>query len=299
MNESISLPLQIKFKDMTGISGRFLFLLIAIFVFTNGLFAQDQICDCPSQNRIGKGSVYFSWGYNRGWYSKSDLHFKNTSGDYNAVTGNYDSYDFTVYGVKAKDRPGFKDILRTDLTIPQYVYRLGYYFNDKRDLGIEINFDHTKYVMIDYQTLHVKGTIRGQSIDTDTLLSPIDFLKFEHTNGANFLMVNGIKRQRLLVSANKKIWLSGIVKFGAGIVIPKTDVTLFGQRVDNRFHVAGFITGVETGLRMDVFKYIFLEYTAKGTYANYTNVLVMGKGKANHHFWAFENILSLGIQMPF
>lgn len=275
------------------------FFLITLIIF--GIFnstVSQEICDCPGQNTLGKGSFYFSWGYNKDWFSKSDLHFKNTSGEYNPVTGNYDSYDFTVYGAKAKDRPGFKDILRTDLTIPQYVYRLGYYFNNKRDLGIEINFDHTKYVMVDYQTLRVKGTIRGQAIDTDTLVSPKDFLKFEHTDGANFLMFNGIKRQRFLVSANKKYWLSGIIKLGAGIVIPKTDVTLFGERLNNRFHIAGYVTGVETGLRLDAFKYVFIEYTAKGTYANYLNVLVKGAGRANHSFWTFENILTLGIQFP-
>ena len=275
-----------------------LFPLIVLLINISSLSAQDEVCNCPGQNKVGKGSFYFSWGYNKDWFSKSDVHFKNTSGEYNAFTGNFDSYDFTVYGTKAKDRTGFKDILRTDLTIPQYVYRLGYYFNNKRDLGIEINFDHAKYVMIDWQTLHVKGTIHGKEIDTDTLISPVDFLKFEHTNGANFLMLNGLKRQRFLVSANKKYWLSGIIKLGAGIVIPKTDVTLFGQRLDNRFHIAGFISGIETGLRFDAFKHVFMEYTVKGSYANYLNVLVMGAGKANHHFWVLENILTFGIQIP-
>ena len=258
--------------------------------------AQNEICDCPALNKQGKGSFYFSWGYNRDWFSKSDLHFKNTSGDYNATTGNIDSYDFTIYDVKAKDRPGFRDILRTDLTIPQYVYRLGYYFNNKRDLGIELNFDHAKYVMVGWQTLHVKGSIRGREIDKDTLVSPDTFLHFEHSDGANFLMLNAMKRQRLLVSKNKKLWLSGIVKIGAGAVIPRTDVTLFGQRLNNRFHIAGFITGIETGIRIDAFKHFFLEYTGKGAYANYLNVLVIGAGKAHHHFWVAENILTLGVQ---
>ena len=81
-------------------------------------------------------------------------------------------------------------------------------------------------------------------------------------------------------------------------MIPKTDVTLFGQRLDNRFHVAGFIAGIETGLRFDAFKHVFLECTVKGSYANYLNVLVMGAGKANHHFWTLENILTFGIQIP-
>ena len=270
------------------------------FYFSGNLFSQEknEICDCPSQSKVGKGTFYFSWGYNRDFFSKSDIHFTNNTTEYDGQKSTPKSYDFTVYDAKAHDRPGFKDILRTDLTIPQYVYRLGYFFNDKKNFGIEINFDHVKYIMDDYQTLRVKGTIHGQTIDQDTLIDPQTFLHFEHSDGANFLMLNFVKRQRLLVSKNKKHWLSGIVKVGAGPVIPRTDVILFGEPLNNKFHVAGYCMGVETGLRYDVYKYIYLEYTAKGAWANYTDVLVLGEGKAKHHFWTFENILVLGLQFP-
>ena len=242
-------------------------------------------------------TVYFSWGYNKDWFSKSDLHFSDNGAPDPGNKSDITSYDFTIYDATARDRPGFKEILKTDLTIPQYVYRLGYFFNEK--MGIEINFDHVKYVMNDFQTLRVKGTINGQYIDQDTTISPHDFLRFEHTNGANFLMFNLMRREQLLHSKNNKHKLSAIAKVGAGVVIPKTDVTLFGKRVDNRFHIAGYCAGVEAGLRYEAYKYIFLEYTGKGVFANYTKVLTVGSGKANHHFWTFENILALGLQVPF
>lgn len=264
------------------------------------LFSQEEkeICDCPSQSKKGKGTFYFSWGYNREWYSKSDIHFQNLSQEYNPVTGNVDYYDFTIYDAEARDRDGFKDILRTDLTIPQYNVRFGYFFNDKNDLGIEINFDHTKYVMRDWQTLRIKGQIFGRPIDKDTMIDPVNFLHFEHSDGANFLFFNMMKRQRLLVSKNKKHWLSAVAKAGAGLVYPRTQVTLFGQDLNNRWHVAGWVAGVEAGLRYDTFKHIYIEYAAKGLYADYRNVLVLGSGKAHHHFWCFENMLVLGFQFP-
>nr|MBA3971987.1 hypothetical protein [Bacteroidota bacterium] len=184
-----------------------------------------------------------------------------------------------------------------DLTIPQYVYRLGYFFNDK--YGIEINFDHVKYVMNDYQTLRVKGTIHGKYIDKDTTISPVDFLRFEHTDGANFLMLNFMRRLQLFQSKNNKHKLSAIGKIGGGIVIPRTDVTLFGNRVDNRFHIAGYCAGTEVGIRYEAYKYFFMEYTGKGVFANYTKVLTVGSGEAHHYFWTFENILVLGVQIPF
>jgi hypothetical protein len=277
---------------------KYFFYTLFFLINVSFLKSQEIIAPIPAPKAV-KGTFYFAWGYNRDWYSKSDIHFKNTSTDYNPVTkAPDDSYDFTVYDVAAKDRPGFQTILTTGLTIPQYVSRIGYYFNKKHDLGVEINFDHAKYVMEYNQTLHVKGTIHGQYIDQDTLISPYTFLHFEHTNGANFLMFNIIKRQQLFLSANQKHKVSGVVKLGGGMVIPKTDVTLFGQRVDNRFHIAGYIVGLEAGFRYEVFKYVFLEYTGKGAFCNYTRVLVNGTEKAKHHFWVFENILTVGVQVP-
>jgi hypothetical protein len=276
----------------------FLLPLLLFFINLNYLSAQDELCNCPAQSKAGKGSFYFSWGYNKDWFSKSDIHFKNHSNEYNPVTGLQDNYDFTLYNLTAKDRPGFTTILTTPLTIPQYVFRLGYYFNNKRDLGIEINFDHAKYIVNDWQTVRLKGDIRGKEYDNDTLVDPQKFMHFQHTNGANFLMLNFVKRQNLLVSKNKKHWLSAVAKIGAGIVIPRTVVNLFGEGSNNFWHIAGYCTGIETGIRYDAFKHIFLEYTAKGTYANYTDVLTVRSGRANHHFYAFENILVLGIQFP-
>ena len=264
-----------------------LFSIFCLFLLCFKAFSQEQeLCNCPQQSKIGKGTFYGSWGYNKDYFSKSDLHFKDAgAGD----------YDFTLYDVKAKDRPGFRQLFSTTLAVPQYVYRLGYYFNNKKDLGIEINFDHAKYVMIDNQVLHLKGTIHGVYYDKDTLVTP-DLLKFEHTNGANFLMINLLKRQRLLVSKNKKHWISAVVKPGAGIVIPKTDVAILGNHLDNKFHIAGYIAGVEAGLRYDLFKYAFIEFTGKGSFANYTDVLVIGTGKAHHYFFAGEVILTAGFQ---
>ena len=272
----------------------FYFLLINI----SSLSAQEDVCNCPAQSKIGKGAIYFSWGYNKDWFSKSDIHFKNTTGEHNPVTGNNDNYDFTLVGLTATDRPGFQNLLTTPLTIPQYSYRLGYYFNNKSDLGIEINFDHAKYIVDDWQTVRLKGNIQGAEYDKDTLVDPLKFMHFQHTNGANFLMINLIKRQVLFASNNKKHWISGIAKVGAGIVIPRTVVNLFGEGSNNFWHIAGYCTGIETGLRYDAFKYVFLEYTAKGTFANYIDVLTIGSGRANHHFLAFENILVLGVQLP-
>ncbi len=263
-----------------------LFFTLIFCLTVHGAHAQEM-CNCPQQVKTGKGTFYLTWGYNLDWFSKSDLHFRGND---------FGGYDFTLYDVKARDRASLDKIGNSPISVPQYVYRLGYYFNNKHNTGIEINFDHAKYIMVRDQTVRLKGRIGEQNYDKDTLVGK-DFLLFEHTNGANFLLVNFLKRHTLLTSTNKKHWVSFVGKVGAGMVIPKTDVTLFGTRLDNKFHLAGYVMGLDAGLRYDAFKYFFIEASVKGVFANYTNVLTVGDGKAHHYFFAAETIFSAGLQM--
>lgn len=258
-----------------------IFLLLFSLLVSCNLFSQDE--------NKSKGTFYISWGYSRDWFSKSNIHFTNAE----------KNYDFTLHNVKAKDRPDFdnlKDaVLSGDFAVPQYNYRVGYYFSKKNNMGVEINFDHTKYVMNPNQTLHLTGRIGNKTYATDTLVTPEKFLHFEHTNGANFLMVNFLFRKNIVRIENKKHLLSVTTKSGAGIVIPKTYVVLFSEALDNRFHIAGWVAGLETGLRYD-YKHFFLEPTVKGTFADYVNVLVLPGTKARHNFFTFEAIVTAGFQ---
>ncbi|MBP6335358.1 MAG: hypothetical protein KA444_07800 [Bacteroidia bacterium] len=233
-----------------------------------------------------KGSLYFTWGYNKDWFSKSDLHFSKTGAG---------AYDFTIHDVKAEDRPNFDELFQKDLSIPQFIYRLGYYFKNEK-YGVEVAFDHSKYIMIQDQVARVSGTIQESSIDKDTALTN-NFVAFEHTNGANFLMLNFLLREQLLASKNQKHKLQGVLKPGAGIVIPQSDVSIFGKRQNNDYHIAGYIFGVEGDLRYELGKYLFLETGFKGVFANYTNVLTVDEAKANHSFFALEWLIGFGCRV--
>ena len=257
-----------------------------------------QAQDISTPTKRNKGTLYASWGYNREWYSKSDIHIKN-DGDINQQN-QYGSYDFTLHNAKANDRADFDQIYDVgNITIPQFSARLGYLFNDKHDLGIEINYDHAKYVMNDYQNLHITGQIFGTQLDKDTVVDPTTFLHFEHTDGANFLSVNLVKRKQIYNAPSKKFRLSAVFKAGPGLVYPRTDVTLFGTRVNNKWHVAGYILSAEVGPRLEFFKYFFAEFTGKVGFANYTNVLVLDStGKDNHKFTTVMMIFTFGFQVP-
>lgn len=264
-----------------------LFVLIAQAGFSNFLTDSSLVRK--------KGSFYLLWGYNREVYTRSTIHFRN-DGDPNR-TDEYGSYDFTLYNVQAHDRPNFEEIPDiANFTIPQFNFRIGYYFNNDKDWGIEVNYDHPKYIVRNYQLAHIEGTILGQYVNKDTVMDP-HYIHFEHSDGANFLMIMPMKRWKV-ESPKGKFNIGFVIKPGLGIVYPRTDVTIFGHRLNNNWKVAGAIVGIEGTVRAELYHHFVIEFAGKAAEADYMNCLVHGKGngKATHHIGAAECILSVGYQ---
>ncbi len=243
------------------------------------------------------------WGYNRDWFSKSDIHFKGTYPDSpnSPVEARGREYDFTLIGAKAEDRPQFNHIADWNFTIPQFYYRVGYIFPGENMNGIEVGFDHVKYVMNSNQTLRVQGQLYDSAaqsvinVEKDMVVGD-DFVHFEHTNGANYIMLSFVRGMPLLRTRTEMHTILCLVKPGAGIVLPRSDVSLFGVRKDNEFHVAGYVAGLEISFRYILGGHVFIETAGKGCYANYSNVLTTPGSSANHSFTSFEWLFSIGYQ---
>ncbi len=246
------------------------------------------------KEKLIKG-MYLQWGYNAEVYTKSTIHFKMSNGN-----------DFKLHHVTAHDKGDYDAIFKNpeQVSIPQYNYRIGFYINSKHTKAIEINFDHTKYVVTDGQKVHVTGTIDGNKVDADCVLNPATFLHFEHTDGANWLHINYVSQYMLAKThSGARPLLTGVVKAGAGINIPRTDFTWRGDRLNNNFHVAGYNISAEGGLRLYMMRKLFLELTGKTGYVRYVNALAnttMSKGnRATHGFGYLEGILTLGYDINF
>ena len=108
-------------------------LLIILFIDTTKAIAQEETSN--------KGRIYAFWGWNRGWYSNSDIRFQGNN------------YDFTLNDVEAKDKPlpfNFNNYFGpTNISLPQTNLRIGYFITDKID--ISFGDDHMKYVMVSVQ----------------------------------------------------------------------------------------------------------------------------------------------------
>jgi hypothetical protein len=236
-----------------------------------------------------KGTMFVSWGYNRDYFTQSDLHFTGPG------------YDFTLKDVVAKDRQSpfsFDTYLNpVNLSIPQYNLKIGYYLDDKHYLSI--SQDHMKYVMNADQAASITGSIHaGTPYDGDYNNDPIvvspDLLQFEHTNGLNYTELSTGITEPLWQSKNGKHALSLNASIGGGPVVPRSDVTLFGVHGDNIFHLAGYGVSGTVGLKADITKNIFIQGDVKSGYINLPDVLTMGEQRADHHFGFMEAYVTAG-----
>jgi len=266
-------------RKSSGVVCAWMLVLVVLSPLVN--FAQ-------SASSSHRGEIYFSWGYNTEWYTRSRIKVQQAS------LGN----DYTFYNVKGHDHRGWDEgLFSKALSIPQYNYRLGYFFNDKHDLGVEINFDHTKFIIADNQAIALKGKLGGRYVDTSIGFSEKSGFYYYLNNGANFLLFNIVKRWHWYTNPKSNFKLDLLGKAGVGPVIPHVDNSLFGKGNNPGFQLGGWNTGVEGALRSTFYRYVYLEFCGKLDYARYSGLHVY-EGTAKHAFGTAELILNLGITIP-
>lgn len=243
-------------------------------------------CPAFSQSLQGKkGQLYLSWGYNKEWYTQSNLHVSQPS------LGNH--YQF--HHIIAHDKPGWNTgIFNKPLSIPQYNYRIGYFFKD--NWALELNFDHTKYVVADQQLLHIEGTLNRKAVDEYMDNTP-DIIRYQLNNGANFFLFNLVHRIPVKPLQMKNIDASLLLKGGIGFLVPHVENALFDNHNDKGFQFGGLDMGAEAALRVTFFQHLYLEYCNKLVYANYWGLKVY-EGKAHQAFGCYEMIANIGLTFP-
>ena len=270
------------------------FLLMSICSFSqekNTDTTEDLVI---TKKETNKGKFFFYWGWNRANYSDSDIHF----------TG--ENYDFTLRNVKAEDRQtpfSFNDYFNpVNITIPQNNYRIGYFL--KENYTISIGVDHMKYVMVADQTVKIDGEINsgtpfdGVYNNDDQILSE-DFLQLEHTDGLNYVNVEFRRFDEIghLFGLNNKNFQINLTEgFGAGILYPRTDVTLFDQERHDEFHLAGWGASAVVGLDLTFFKYFYIQSDLKFGYINMPDVktTINPNDGASQSFTFFQRNILIG-----
>jgi hypothetical protein len=274
-NFVLCMKLQFPLTARAGIFNLFLAILISYSV------------SAQSPQTSKKGDLYLSWGYNTEWYTNSELQISQP--------GLNNNYTFT--DVKGHDRKGWdQQLFSKPISVPQYNYRLGYFFNEERGLAFEINFDHTKFIFSDGPS-RIKGTLNGIPVDkTIDFNGPNGFYYFLN-NGANFLLFNIVKRWKIVNPSSGNFRLDLLGKAGIGPVIPHVQNSFFGHDNKPHFQLGGWNTGLEVAIKATFFKHVFIEYTNKLDYARYSGLRIY-EGTAKHAFGTYEMILNLGVSIP-
>lgn len=265
------------FKQMLAI---ICFMAIPIFGFSQ------------SEPAYKKGTFYAFWGWNRAAYTNSNIHFKGQD------------YNFTLHEVKAKDRPSafnYHNYFQPNrITIPQTNLRLGYFIKD--NLAITLGVDHMKYVMTQNQTVDITGEVRPSfesHVNDGTVKLTEDFLKFEHTDGLNYINSE--------VEFYKNFYQQGILKVngllgaGGGFLLPKTNATLMGNERNDAFHLAGFGLSAKGGVDVLLWDLFFLRSELKQGYINMPSIRTThtSSDKAKQAFWFAEWTYTFGFSWRF
>ena len=213
-----------------------------------------------------KGEFYAHWGWNRESYNKSDIEFSGTN------------YDFTLRDVVAKDKPAEFDINTyfspENVTIPQYNFRIGYYFNDHYHISLGV--DHMKYVVQQDQVVKIDGYINepgnpyNGTYSNDPLKVVPGFLEMEHSDGLNYSNVEIGRFDNLL--QYKKVTLGLTEALGAGVMYPKTDAHLFRNERHDEYHVAGFGLNAQVGVNFKFYNHFYIQSELRGGYVNMPDI---------------------------
>ena len=262
-----------------------------IVLLLNGKMVAQEPVDEKISN---KGKFYAYWGWNRGTYSNSDIHFKG------------ENYDFTLSDVTANDRPtkfGFNPYFRLDrITIPQTNYRIGYFF--KENYTISIGVDHMKYVMNTDQNVMINGSINTGSVydkvyNNESVKLVEEFLTFEHTDGLNYINAE-VKRfddfSYFFGIDSKNLQLNLTEGIGAGILFPKSNTKLLNKERYDEFHVAGWCVSASVGVNITFLKHFFIQSDLKVGYINMSNIRTTKStlDSASQSFSFIENTLVFG-----
>jgi hypothetical protein len=256
------------------------FIMLLFFKVSNG-------------HQLGlKGKAYIFWGWNRGWYTDSDIRFEG------------ENYNFTLNRVHARDRPSPFSLglymNPTNFTIPQNNFRLGYYFSD--NFSISGGFDHMKYVMVQDQRVKIQGEINdgdpqynGVYNDTTIVLTK-SFLQYEHTNGLNYINFDLSHYNRIFEFPKIKTSIYFTEGIGAGILMPRTAVRFLNHELSDFYHIAGYGVNLKAGLSVIFYKIISIQAEVKGGFINLPDVRTSNSkaDKAHQHFFFLQQDVLFG-----
>ena len=229
-----------------------------------------------------QGSFYFSAGYNTSKYNNSTIHINQQE-----LNNSYD-----LWKVKGTDRT------HSPISPLLFNYRLGYYFNEWQDLGLEINFDPVRYTVAEGSTVSLFGEYNGQMNFKRNVYFSKGSGSYFYYDGLNLFLANLVKRWGVYRANTSKVSVDILGKAGIGPALPHIHSKLPVNPVDDpQLTWGGWNYGFETGVRVTLFRFGYVEVAGKYDYAMIDGLQVYN-GLASQNIATFELIASLGYTFP-
>ncbi|MES2588501.1 MAG: hypothetical protein V4622_05920 [Bacteroidota bacterium] len=242
------------------------------------------------------GTLWINYGYNRSFYSKSDLTLKSYYYDFSVKEGTYSD----------KQSKSFSDFLSVNTpNSPQYNLNVGYYYMNKYALSIGIN--HTKMIFDDGNNVLLNGRIdegtdsiwSGQYNDQQVVTNRNDF-HFE--NNLNYFNLALTRTDKLFQSRNKLFALSANFGLGIGAVVSKNSFRFQNNFTEKIVSMSGFAISGQASARFEFFKNLFIQGELIGA-SVYQNKIKTRKDNLNtsgkQHFLMGQRVLTFGILIYF
>jgi hypothetical protein len=254
------------------------FIILLFF----SLSSYSQITAVTSSGGIGK--LWMQFGYNRAYFFPGDITFQGQG------------YNFTVSKAQANDDWEFAGADHWDTQMPQFTYRLGYFFNSEEMWGLEAGYTWVNYVLPVNAKVKVKGNIHDTLVDGDAYLTE-DFLRYAHTNGSGYAELKLVKGFLIYGNRNYNHMFFALGKFGGGVAITRTAASVLGKKEQNDFNLSGFTGTLESMVKYTYKSHWNIETGLKGDFVDYTNVLTAEKGNATHYVISLHWILAVGFEV--
>lgn len=210
---------------------------------------------------------YFSYGLNGSRINNNDIR----------VTNPEKGHDFTLFNAEITDGRAVPANIG-DTGDYQFQIRLGRELTSNWD--IELSLEHNKYIL-KKQNVRVKGLINGIEVDQVMKVgSYLSLLQLEHTDGFNHITVNLIYKIALMDS--NKDSLESITSLGIGKIVLVTGSTLFGEKKDDGYHIAGNTYSGSTGLRQLINDNCFVQSVLKVYFTDVVDAELAGGSRAAH-----------------
>ncbi len=167
-----------------------------------------------------------------------------------------------------------------------YGVRVGYFFQEPKFIGLEVEFVHLKVLTNPEEIVHMTGKCKGQPEDRIVRFGDV-VESFSMTHGLNLLMANAPFRHHLLENLGSYARLSMVGRIGFGPIIPHTESQIGGVSQE-QYEVTGraLQVGVGSEVRLLSIFYFLLEYKFTRSFFDNASV-VNGAAKVSfrtHHF---------------